>query len=60
MKEGRIASERRFLRGELGRIRDVRVDSNNLVYFVTDGLAGEVYRLEPVVEQAHQEERRRR
>jgi aldose sugar dehydrogenase len=50
---GRIASERRLLVGAVGRIRDVRINANGVTYFVTDGPAGALYRLEPIIEQAH-------
>lgn len=43
----RIVKEERMLEGELGRIRDVRVGPDGLVYLLNDEEAGGVYRLEP-------------
>lgn len=43
----RIVKEERMLEGELGRIRDVRVGPDGLVYLLNDEDAGGVYRLEP-------------
>jgi glucose/arabinose dehydrogenase len=39
----------------LGRIRDVRIDANGLVYFITDDPAGVLYRLEPGAKQVREE-----
>lgn len=44
----RIVAEERMLEGELGRIRDVRVGPDGLVYILNDEDEGGVYRLEPV------------
>ena len=41
-----VLSEQHLLRHQLGRIRDVRVDANGVLYIVTDGGAGTVYRVE--------------
>lgn len=43
----RIVAEERMLEGELGRIRDVRVGPDGLVYILNDEDEGGVYRLEP-------------
>lgn len=43
-----IDEELRFLEGELGRIRDVRVGDDGLVYLLTDAKNGGIYRLEPM------------
>lgn len=42
----------RFLRGEVGRIRDVRIGPDGLLYVTTDDSEGALYRLDPVREQA--------
>jgi glucose/arabinose dehydrogenase len=44
---GRIVGEERFLEGELGRIRDLRVGPDGMVYLLTDESPGGLYRLEP-------------
>ena len=43
----RVVSEERLLVGEVGRIRDVRVGPDGLVYLLTDESAGRLIRLEP-------------
>jgi len=43
-----IEGEERFLEGTLGRIRDVKVGPDGLVYLLTDENDGGVYRLEPL------------
>ena len=43
----RIVKEERMLEGELGRIRDLRVGPDGLVYLLNDEDEGGVYRLEP-------------
>jgi glucose/arabinose dehydrogenase len=43
----KITGEERMLEGELGRIRDVRVGPDGLVYLLNDEDEGGVYRLEP-------------
>jgi len=49
-EEGRVMKEERFLKGELGRVRDVRTGPDGLVYLLTDESPGGLYRLEPVAE----------
>ncbi len=51
--------ETRILHEELGRIRDVRIGPDGLVYVITDAAEGALYRLDPVVEQAGQGRRTR-
>ena len=46
--------ETRLLHEELGRIRDVRIGPDGLVYVITDDAEGALYRLDPIVEQAGQ------
>ena len=43
----RVISEERLLVGEVGRIRDVRVGPDGLVYLLTDESDGQLIRLEP-------------
>ena len=43
----KIVHEERMLQGEVGRIRDVRVGPDGLVYLLTDAPDGALYRLEP-------------
>jgi len=43
----RVVSEERLLVGELGRIRDVRVGPDGLVYLLSDASDGKLWRLEP-------------
>lgn len=43
----RVVAEERLLAGALGRIRDVRVGPDGLVYLLTDEDAAGLYRLEP-------------
>jgi len=43
----RVVSEERLLVGEVGRIRDVRVGPDGLVYLLTDESGGQLIRLEP-------------
>jgi glucose/arabinose dehydrogenase len=47
---GTVVQEERLLEGELGRIRDVRVGPDGLVYLLTDDANGGIYRLSPVEE----------
>jgi glucose/arabinose dehydrogenase len=42
-----VVAEERLLEGALGRIRDVRVGPDGLVYLLTDERDGALYRLEP-------------
>ena len=43
----KVVSEQRLLKGALGRIRDVRVSPDGLIYLLTDERAGVLARLEP-------------
>ena len=43
----RIVREERLLEGEIGRIRDVRVGPDGLIYLLNDEVRGGVWRLEP-------------
>jgi len=43
----KVVSEERLLKGVLGRIRDVRVGPDGLIYLLTDERAGVLVRLEP-------------
>ena len=43
----RVVGEERLLEGALGRIRDVEVGPDGLLYLLTDESAGGLYRLEP-------------
>jgi glucose/arabinose dehydrogenase len=45
---GRIVHEERLLQRRLGRIRDVRVGPDGLVYLLTDERDGAIYRLAPI------------
>jgi len=42
-----VVHEERLLEGELGRIRDVDVDADGLVYLLIDAADGGIYRLRP-------------
>ena len=42
-----VIGEERFLNNKYGRIRDVRVGPNGLVYLLTDERKGQLLRLEP-------------
>jgi glucose/arabinose dehydrogenase len=46
----RVVAEERLLEGALGRIRDVRVGPDGLLYLLTDESDGGLYRLEPADE----------
>ena len=46
--------ETRLLHEEIGRIRDVRLGPDGLVYVITDDQEGALYRLDPIIEQAGQ------
>jgi glucose/arabinose dehydrogenase len=41
-----VVREQRLLRHQLGRIRDVRIDSSGKLYLLTDGGEGMLYRVE--------------
>jgi glucose/arabinose dehydrogenase len=58
MEDGRIVREQRLLRNALGRIRDVRIGPDGLIYVITDDPAGRLYRLQPANEQARSGESR--
>jgi glucose/arabinose dehydrogenase len=45
--QGRVVGEEQFLKGALGRVRDVEEGPDGLVYVVTDESPGGLYRLEP-------------
>jgi len=47
MDDGRIVREERLFRNELGRVRDVRIGPDGLLYVITDDREGMLYRLEP-------------
>lgn len=47
MNGERVAQEHRFLEGEIGRIRDVRVGPEGFLYLTTDLEDGGLYRIEP-------------
>ena len=42
-----IVGEERLLRGEIGRVRDVRQGPDGLLYLLNDAARGGIYRLEP-------------
>ncbi len=50
-ENGRVVQETRLLHEEVGRIRDVRIGPDGLLYIVTDDAEGALYRLDPVQEQ---------
>jgi len=56
---GRTWTERRFLVGEIGRIRDVRLGPDSLLYVITDDPEAMLYRLIPATEQARRQGGRR-
>ena len=43
----RVVREERLIEGEMGRIRDVRVGPDGLVYLLNDEVRGGIWRLEP-------------
>lgn len=45
----KVTHEERLLKGQVGRIRDVRLGPDGLVYLLTDASDGAVLRLEPVL-----------
>jgi glucose/arabinose dehydrogenase len=53
-RDGEGWRETRLLHEELGRIRDVRLGPDGLLYVITDALEGALYRLDPIIEQAGQ------
>ncbi len=52
LEDGRVVSEERFLKEELGRIRDVRSGPDGSIYFTTDSDEGGLYRVDPIEEYA--------
>ena len=44
----KVVREERLIKGVIGRIRDVRVGPDGLVYLLTDERDGVIARLEPV------------
>ncbi|MGD9919974.1 MAG: PQQ-dependent sugar dehydrogenase [Pseudorhodoplanes sp.] len=56
--DGERWRETRLLHEELGRIRDVRIGPDGLVYVITDAAEGALYRVDPIVEQAGQRQTR--
>ncbi len=48
LEGNRVTKEERLLQGAVGRIRDVRVGPDGLIYFLTDHPEGSLYRIEPV------------
>jgi len=50
--ENKVVGEQRLLAGELGRIRDVRLGPDGLLYVITDDPEGHLYQLVPATEQA--------
>jgi len=47
LSEERVIREERLLQGQIGRIRDVRMGPDGLIYLLTDDAAGALLRLEP-------------
>ena len=43
----RIVAEERLLVNQIGRIRDVRIGPDGLIYLLTDAPDGKLFRLEP-------------
>jgi glucose/arabinose dehydrogenase len=50
--ENKVIAEQRLLEGELGRVRDVRLGPDGLLYVITDDPEGHLYQLVPATEQA--------
>jgi len=48
LKGNTVTKEERLLEGVIGRIRDVRVGPDGLIYLLTDASRGGLYRLEPI------------
>jgi glucose/arabinose dehydrogenase len=46
LAENCVLTEQRLLREQIGRIRDVRIDANGVLYVLTDGGEGALYRVE--------------
>lgn len=47
-EDGEVVHQEEILRGELGRIRDVRIGPNGDVYVITDAADGAIFRVYPV------------
>ena len=47
IRDGKVVHEERMLEGELGRIRDVRLGPDGLLYLLTDADNGRLVRLSP-------------
>lgn len=45
----KVVREERMLKGQLGRIRDVRMGPDGLVYLLTDSMQGALIRLDPIL-----------
>jgi glucose/arabinose dehydrogenase len=54
IENGRVTRETRLLREEFGRIRDVRIGPDGLLYLLTDDAEGALYRLDPLQDQARE------
>lgn len=46
LEEGQVVDEEQILKGELGRIRDVRQGPDDAIYLLTDSNQGSLYRLQ--------------
>ena len=46
--------EEHFLKNRLGRLRDVGIDPSGVLYVLTDGADGMLYRLDPASDDADQ------
>jgi aldose sugar dehydrogenase len=53
-EDDKVVRHSRFLHEQVGRIRDVRIGPDGLVYVLTDDAEGALYRLDPVQEQARE------
>jgi aldose sugar dehydrogenase len=47
MEDGEVVHEEELIRGEVGRIRDVRIGPDSNIYIAVDGSDGAIYRLSP-------------
>jgi len=47
LKDEKVVREERLLKGQVGRIRDVRIGPDGLIYLLTDASEGALLRLEP-------------
>jgi glucose/arabinose dehydrogenase len=52
LENGVVLREERFLKDQLGRIRDVRIGPDGFIYFSIDDAKGEIFRIEPKKKQA--------